>query len=146
MSKKKGLTERQQRFVEAYLIDPNASGAARKAGYSPKTAFRSGQENMQKPAILASLADAQAQARKESLMSARQIRQWWVAVIRGEISQAIVSKDSIVVEVPPKMSDRVAASANLAKSLGLFIDRVKVEGEGFILRIHAPSPPESGKD
>ncbi len=37
--------------MDEYLVDLNASAAARRAGYSPKTAHRMGQENMQKPAI-----------------------------------------------------------------------------------------------
>ena len=34
----KKLTEKQKRFVEEYLIDLNATQAAIRAGYSPKTA------------------------------------------------------------------------------------------------------------
>lgn len=47
----KKLSAKQQAFIDEYLIDLNASAAARRAGYSPNTAFRSGQENMQNPAI-----------------------------------------------------------------------------------------------
>jgi len=36
-------TEYQQRFVEAYLLDPNATQAAVKAGYSKRTAYSQGQ-------------------------------------------------------------------------------------------------------
>jgi phage terminase small subunit len=32
------ITPRQQRFVAAYLLDPNATRAAVEAGYSRKTA------------------------------------------------------------------------------------------------------------
>lgn len=45
------LTAKQQRFVEEYLVDLNATQAAMRAGYSEKTAHRIGAENMQKPAI-----------------------------------------------------------------------------------------------
>ena len=38
MASQKGLTPRQQRFVEEYLKDPNATQAAIRAGYSAKTA------------------------------------------------------------------------------------------------------------
>lgn len=46
-----GLTPKQAAFVREYLIDLNATQAALRAGYSPKTAFRIGAENLQKPAI-----------------------------------------------------------------------------------------------
>ena len=46
-----GLNPRQRAFVDAYLIDPNATQAAITAGYSVKTARVIGQENLLKPAI-----------------------------------------------------------------------------------------------
>ena len=52
------LNRRQALFVAEYLKDLNASAAARRAGYSEKTAFRSGIENMQKPAITDAIAAA----------------------------------------------------------------------------------------
>lgn len=50
------LTAKQTRFVAEYLVTLNASEAARRAGYSPKTAFRSGQQNMQKCAVTTAIA------------------------------------------------------------------------------------------
>lgn len=45
------LTEKQKRFCEEYLIDFNATQAALRAGYSPKTAYSIGDENLRKPEI-----------------------------------------------------------------------------------------------
>ncbi|RYE42642.1 MAG: terminase small subunit [Hyphomicrobiales bacterium] len=45
------LTAKQQRFVAEYLIDLNASQAAIRAGYSAKTAYSVGHENLKKPEI-----------------------------------------------------------------------------------------------
>ena len=45
------LTEKQKRFCEEYLIDLNATQAAVRAGYSEKTAFSIGVENLRKPLI-----------------------------------------------------------------------------------------------
>lgn len=47
----KELTPKQQRFVEEYLIDLNATQAAIRAGYSEKTARSVGAENLTKPDI-----------------------------------------------------------------------------------------------
>ena len=47
----RGLTPKQLRFVDEYLVDLNASGAARRAGYSVKTADKIGYENLRKPEI-----------------------------------------------------------------------------------------------
>ena len=45
------LNERQRRFVEEYLVDLNATQAAIRAGYSKKTAYRTGADNLKKPQI-----------------------------------------------------------------------------------------------
>ncbi|WP_103030014.1 terminase small subunit [Salinibacter altiplanensis] len=44
-------TTKQKRFVEEYCKDFNASAAARRAGYSEKTAGQMGHENLKKPEI-----------------------------------------------------------------------------------------------
>lgn len=77
------LTPKQQRFVEEYLIDLNASAAARRAGYSGKTAFRSGQENMQKPAIAAAIAAAKGERAERTKIDAE-----WVLRTLAEEKQA----------------------------------------------------------
>ena len=58
MAKSK-LRIKQRRFIEEYLIDPNATKAAIKAGYSEKTAQQMGSENLSKPVIAEALAIAQ---------------------------------------------------------------------------------------
>jgi phage terminase small subunit len=58
MSPKK-LTPKQQRFVDEYLVDLNAAGAARRAGYSEKWAKCSAEELMRKPAIQSRMKDMQ---------------------------------------------------------------------------------------
>lgn len=50
-----GLTTKQRLFVEEYLTCLNAAEAARRAGYSEKTARSIGQENLTKPDIKAAI-------------------------------------------------------------------------------------------
>lgn len=45
------LTAKQKRFCEEYVIDWNATRAAIAAGYSEKTAYSTGHENLKKPEI-----------------------------------------------------------------------------------------------
>ncbi|EPP8914178.1 terminase small subunit, partial [Acinetobacter baumannii] len=42
------LRGKQQRFVDEYLIDRNATQAAIRAGYSAKTAYSIGEQNLKK--------------------------------------------------------------------------------------------------
>lgn len=53
------LTPKQQRFVEEYLIDLNATQAAIRSGYSEKTAAVIGAENLIKPNIAKAIQEAQ---------------------------------------------------------------------------------------
>lgn len=64
----KQLTPREQAFISYYLIDPNATQAARLAGYSPKTARQIGYENLTKPHILAEI-----KSRRATMLDALQM-------------------------------------------------------------------------
>lgn len=45
------LPPKQQRFVEEYLLDLNATQAAARAGYSSRTAYRTGADLLKKPQV-----------------------------------------------------------------------------------------------
>lgn len=67
MAKGDKLTPKQQRFVDEYLIDLNATQAAIRAGYSVKTAQVISAENLLKPIIQSAIQEAlqKQQARTE---------------------------------------------------------------------------------
>lgn len=58
------LTEKQQRFVDEYLIDLNATQAAIRAGYSVKTANEQGAQNLAKLSIQQAISEAMAERSK----------------------------------------------------------------------------------
>ena len=60
------LTQKQQRFVEEYLIDLNATQAAIRAGYSVKTANEQGSQNLAKLSIQKAIAEAMAERSKRT--------------------------------------------------------------------------------
>jgi len=57
-STQRKLTAKQQRFVEEYIVDLNATKAAIRAGYSVKSARQIGAENLSKPYIQAAIQEA----------------------------------------------------------------------------------------
>ena len=61
MAKMAKLTEKQQRFVDEYLIDLNATQAAIRAGYSVKTANEQGSQNLAKLSIQQAIAEHMAE-------------------------------------------------------------------------------------
>lgn len=64
------LTAKQQRFVEEYLIDLNATQAAIRAGYSRNSARQIGDENLSKPAIAAAVANAKRERSEATAINA----------------------------------------------------------------------------
>lgn len=60
------LTKKQQRFVDEYLIDLNATQAAIRAGYSEDSAKEIGCENLTKPNIQQAVAEQMAERSKRT--------------------------------------------------------------------------------
>ena len=106
------LTPKQQRFVEEYLIDLNATQAAIRAGYSEKTAKEIGSENLTKPNIAKAIQEAQ-----ESLSNKTQLTV--DMVVNGLLKEAQDYADGST------QSARVAAWAHLGKHLGMFKDKLE---------------------
>lgn len=68
--KKDKLTPKQERFVEEYLVDLNATQAAIRAGYSENSASETGYENLRKPQIADAIAVAQAERSERTKITA----------------------------------------------------------------------------
>jgi phage terminase small subunit len=51
----KKLTPKQYKFIQEYCASGNATESAKRAGYSEKTAYSIGQENLNKPEIAAAI-------------------------------------------------------------------------------------------
>ena len=68
-----GLTDKQQAFVEEYLIDLNATQAAIRAGYSEKTAQQIGSENLSKPVIQEAIREKQQERSERTQITADKV-------------------------------------------------------------------------
>lgn len=72
------LTPKQEAFVREYLVDLNATQAAVRAGYSKKTAYSVGHENLTKPEIQAAISSAkEARAERVDITADMVLAQWW---------------------------------------------------------------------
>src|SRR5262245_53640614 len=120
----KGLPPKQELFVTEYLLDLNAAAAYRRAGYSARTdheASVGGSRLLAKAGIAARVAAAQAERAARLLITADE-------VLRGLRREATLTGEG------SSHSARVAAWKALGKHLGLFVDRVRLEG-GITLEI-----------
>ncbi len=124
------LSAKMKRFCEEYLLDLNASAAARRAGYSKKTAFRAGQVNMQKYAIQAEIQKAIEERTRRTKIDtdyvlariktvAERCMQDVPVMIRGEDGTMIESG-----EYKFDSSGANKALENLGRHLKLFTDKV----------------------
>ena len=109
------LTPKQQRFVEEYLIDLNATQAAIRAGYSEKTAKEIGSENLTKPNIAKAIAEAQEKLSNKAQVTVEM-------VVQGLLNEAKDLSESST------QSARVSAWAHLGKHLGMFKDKIEHTG------------------
>lgn len=120
------LTAKQQRFVEEYLVDLNASAAARRAGYSPKRADAMGHENLRKPDVAAAIAAAKADLSEKT---GRRVADVLADInrVREDAMQAIRDPDT----GGESMLDHKAALKALeleGKHLGAFDERMRLLG------------------
>jgi phage terminase small subunit len=69
------LTAKQQRFVESYLLDLNATQAAIRAGYSRKTANEQGSQLLNNPAIKTAIDAAKTERSVKTEIHAEQVLQ-----------------------------------------------------------------------
>lgn len=69
----KGITAKQKKFVDEYLVDLNATQAAMRAGYSKKTAYSIGIENLKKPVIQEYIQKRQTEIRNQTDITRKEI-------------------------------------------------------------------------
>ena len=130
------LTPKQQRFVEEYLIDLNATQAAIRAGYSPRTANEQGAQNLAKLSISEAIAEAQAKREErtqitqdyvltniqkviERCMQVQQVDNCLTQTEDGELAQAFMFKEQ----------GALKGLELLGKHLGMFKDKVEHSGK-----------------
>ena len=128
MSSMKKLTQKQQRFVDEYIISGNATQAAIKAGYSKKTARFVGAENLTKPNIKVELEKRNAEIKSQKTMDMQEVMERLAAIARGETVEQQVTNKGTVVEIEPKTSDQIRAMELIGKRYGAWTDKREVTG------------------
>lgn len=111
------LTPKQKAFADYYIECGNASEAARKAGYSPKTAGAIGEENLKKPEISAYIDERMTQQDAARVASADEVLRFYSSVMRGE------EKDAF--GLAPSLSDRLKAADSLMKRYAVGAEKQK---------------------
>ena len=124
------LTEKQRRFVDYYVETGNASEAARRAGYSEKTAGWIGQENLQKPTIKAAIDARLKELEDKRIAKADEVMQFLTSTLRGEVKEERVvvegtgegRSDARIITVQVSARDRLDAAKSLLKRYPMQLD------------------------
>lgn len=111
------LTPKQQAFCEYYAANGNATQSAIDAGYSENVAGQQGAENLKKPEIQEYIAELANPIENKRIANANEIKEFWSSAMRSDAE---------------KMADRLKASELLAKSGGMFIERVETKAVGDV--------------
>lgn len=160
------MTPRQQRFVEEYLVDLNASAAARRAGYAVKRADQQALENLRKPEIGAAIAERQKalqqkvgitqervlnELAKIAFGDQRRVMTWGPRGVELRASDILTDDDAAAVaevsetrtkdggSLKLKTHDKVGALKLLGEHLGLFNDG---KGDTNVVTIIAGQPDQ----
>ena len=175
---RRGLTPKESRFVDEFLFDLNATQAAIRAGFSEKSARQLGYRLLKKVHIQEAVNKAIAARSERAKMDADEVLREFARVGRSDIlSYVSFGPDGIALrssteltedqakalaEVSEtinaqgvrqfrfKLHDKNRALENLAKHLGLLVDRLEHTGKGggpveASLTVHfvdAPSKPD----
>ncbi|WP_257834979.1 terminase small subunit [Burkholderia glumae] len=83
------LTPKQQAFVDEYLVDLNASAAARRAGYSERGAGQMGDENLKKPQIAAAIASAMKARGERTRLTADRVLELAESMLLADVNALI---------------------------------------------------------
>jgi len=147
------LTEKQQRFVDEYLIDLNATQAAIRAGYSAKNADKIGSELLGKTRVAEAISEKMADRSKRTgvnqdrvvlelakiaFVNAADVIDPESATIKeGATSDDTAAIQSVKVKVIPgkkgegvereiRLNDKLKALELLGKHLGMWNDKLDV--------------------
>lgn len=151
----KKLTAKQQRFVEEYLIDLNATQAAIRAGYSVKYADREGHKLVENSRVSEAISEAMAERSRRTGISQDRVIRELARIAFINPSKVIDAEDASVrynaseddlaaiqsvkvktmdgekgssIEREVKLNDKIRALELLGKHLGIFKDKLEVEG------------------
>ena len=109
------LTEKQKLFVAEYLKDPNAKGAAIRAGYSEKTAEQIGYQLLQKTSVAEAIAKAQKKREQRTEITADKVLKELASIGFNDEKE--------------RTADRLKALELIGKHLGMYTDKVETRVE-----------------
>lgn len=125
------LTVKQQRFADEYIRLGEVAKAAINAGYSTKSAYSVGSENLKKPNIKSYIDKRLEELKKESIAEQDEILQYLTSIMRGEMTeQTLVGQGEGYQEIDNidvGAKDRIKAAELLGKRYRMWTEKIEAE-------------------
>lgn len=102
------MTPKQQRFIEEYLVDLNATEAAKRAGYSEKTAYSQGQRLLKNAEVAAQISEAQQERGEKTGVTAERVLEELGSIGFSDIRHCFTRSGHL--KRPEEWPDEVAAA------------------------------------
>lgn len=132
------MNARQKRFCDEYLIDCNATQAAIRAGYSPKTAYSIGVENLKKPELKKYIDEQLERIHNEKTADAQEVLEYLTAVMRGEHTEQVLKLIGegvqTITDIDVAAKERLKAAELIGKRYGMFKDNINL-GESRVILV-----------
>lgn len=117
------LSQKQERFITEYPKDMNATQAAIRAGYSPKTAYSQGQRLLKNVEIKKAIGDLIRGIRQENIAEIEEVLEFFSSALRGQIDEEVIVVEghgegisrARVVRKQISAKDRIKAAEQLQK-------------------------------
>lgn len=140
------LTEKQRRFCLEYPIDLNATQAAIRAGYSPRSANRTAHVLLTKESVRELINTRIAEIDDDLMAKGDEVLKYLTSVMRGDdIEQTVVVADGVAnVESYVDQRNRLKAAELLAKCHGLMVQRVDATGDVSVTFVDDLEDDEGG--
>lgn len=130
------LTEKQKRFADYYIELGNATEAAKRAGYSHKTAKSIGQENLTKPAIRNYINHLIAEKDEARVAKQDEVLSYLTAVMRGEHKEEVLrgvgEGAQTIDDMDVSAAQRIKAAELLGKRYGMWTDKQEIDVKGAV--------------
>lgn len=153
---KKNFTDKRKRFVEEYLVDSNATAAAKRAGYSPRTAHEIGRQLLLDPVVAAAVAVKQETVAERLGITAERVlrerarlafydprnlrdkegRLLQLHELDEDTARAVVEYDDTGLGRKIKLASKDRSLSALERHLGLYADDGGGDTGGLNIHIH----------
>lgn len=134
---KEKLTSKQKKFALEFLVSGNITDAAKKAGYSERSARQIGSLNLTKPNVVEYMNEILGKTKSEEVATTEEVLEFLTSVMRGNVAEQF--------DLDPAITDRTKAAQLLMKR---FNDdqRMDLELTKLEIRFKESMPEEQEQD